>query len=202
MLGFISLILKNKWTNDSNGSWSLDWITLMEILPCFIMCACPVQTAHFLVLCSTRHRIHFLSQSLCWACKNPPVWLQNLPLHHSVFVWTLFGVHTNTDDYQETQGHFPSPPLLRFCQNGARASEDSESAQKCQEAGRDEEGQGPRSKDGSKGCTCVHLPCVQGEYLQWHFSLSCLCFFMVSSSSFLSSSWNPQGFWEVVVLKI
>lgn len=76
----------------------------------------------------------------------------------------LVGVHTNTDDYQETQGHFPSRCLLRFCQNGARASEDSESAEKCQEAGGDEEGEGPRSEDRSEGCARVHLSRVQGEY--------------------------------------
>lgn len=77
-------------------------------------------------------------------------------------VHQLFGVHTNADDYQETQGHFPSRFLLRFCHDGARASEDSESAEKCQETSRDEEGEGPRSEDCGEGGTCVHLPCVQG----------------------------------------
>lgn len=57
----------------------------------------------------------------------------------------------------------PGVPL-RCCQDGARASEDSESAEKCQETGRDEEGKGPRSEDRGKGRTRVHLPGVQGEY--------------------------------------
>lgn len=95
--------------------------------------------------------------------------------------------------YQETQGHFPSRCLLRFCQNGARASEDSESAEKCQETGWNEEGEGPRSEDCSEGCTRLHLPGVQGEYRDGTF-----LFLVPFYSLIMSSSWAHRNNWDFI----
>lgn len=55
----------------------------------------------------------------------------------------------------------PYVRLTRRRQHGTWASEDSVSAEECQETGRDEEGEGSRSKDGSQGSASVHLRCVQ-----------------------------------------
>lgn len=57
-----------------------------------------------------------------------------------------------------------SRPISVLSQHGTRTPEDPVAAEERQKAGRDEEGEGPRSEDRRQSCPGVHLLCLQGKF--------------------------------------